>query len=353
MRRLAILVALLATLSACERLTPPPAHEQAKTTQAKSPATPEPAPSEASKATGPGHPNPDVAGIVPGELPEVRERFPAPPRLVAIGDVHGDLEATRRALRLAGATDENDKWIGGDLVVVQTGDQLDRGDGEQAIFELLARLQHEARAAGGELHVLNGNHEYMNALGDLRYVTPGGLADFEDAPGVDVTAPELAQVLAQAPEPAHARVAAFWPGQPWAQELSKRNMIIVVGESVFVHGGITPAWAGKITEINGQSRAWLAGKRSEPPEAVTDQDGPVWSRHYSDEPDVSDCAMLDEALAIIGVERMVVGHTPHTEGITSACDGKVWMIDVGMASHYGGPTQVLEIRGDQVAVLGR
>jgi hypothetical protein len=63
--------------------------------------------------------------------------------------VHGDFEATRRALRLAGATDEIDKWIGGDLVVVQTGDQLDRGDGEQAILELLARLQHEARAAGG------------------------------------------------------------------------------------------------------------------------------------------------------------------------------------------------------------
>jgi hypothetical protein len=355
MRRLATLVALLGTLTACDRLAPPPAHEQAKNTSAKSSAVPEPTPkqaSQASKATGPGHPNPDVKGIAPGELPEVRDRFPAPTRLVAIGDVHGDFEATRRALRIAGATDESDKWIGADLVVVQTGDQLDRGDGEQAILELLAGLQHEARAAGGALHILNGNHEYMNALGDLRYVTPGGLADFEDAPGVDVTRPELAEVLTQAPEQARARVAAFWPGQPWAQELSKRNMIIVVGDSVFVHGGITPAWAGKITEINGQSRAWLAGKRSEPPEAVTDPDGPVWSRHYAENPDASDCAMLDEALGIIGVKRMIVGHTVHTEGITSACDAKVWMIDVGMASHYGGPTQVLEIRGDQVAVIG-
>lgn len=352
MRRLSTIVVLLATLSACERLTPPPAHEQAKTSPAKSPAPAEPAPSQASKATGPGQPNADVAGIMPGELPEVRDHFPAPTRLVAIGDVHGDLEATRRALRLAGATDESDRWIGGDLVIVQTGDQLDRGDGEQAIFELLARLQHEARAAGGELHILNGNHEYMNALGDLRYVTPGGLADFEDAPGVDVTAPELAGVLAQAPEQARARVAAFWPGQPWAQELSKRNMIIVVGDSVFVHGGITPTWAGKISEINGQSRAWLAGKRSEPPAAVTDDDGPVWTRRYSESPGADDCAMLEEALGIIGAKRMVVGHTVHTEGITSACADKVWMIDVGMASHYGGPTQVLEIRGDQVSVLG-
>jgi hypothetical protein len=353
MRRLTILVALLGSLLACERLTPPPAHEQAKAPQPKSAPATEPAQSEPSKATGPGHPVQPVARIEPGELPEVRDHFPAPARLVAIGDVHGDFEATRRALRLAGAIDENDQWIGGDLVIVQTGDQLDRGDGEQQILELLAQIQHDARAAGGAVHILNGNHEYMNALGDLRYVTPGGLADFEDAPGVDVTRPELAQILAQAPEPARARVAAFWPGQPWAVELSKRNMIVVVGDSVFVHGGITPAWAGKITEINGQSRAWLAGKLAEPPAAVTDNDGPVWSRHYSDNPDADDCAMLDEALGIIGVKRMIVGHTPHTEGITSACGDKVWMVDVGMASHYGGPTQVLEIRGDQVTVLGR
>jgi hypothetical protein len=43
----------------------------------------------------------------------------------------------------------------------------------------------------------------------------------------------------------------------------------------------------------------------------------------------------------------------HTEGITSACEDKVWKIDAGMAAHYGGPMQVLEIRGDQGTVLGR
>jgi hypothetical protein len=347
--QLAMLAALLGPLLGCESITPPPAHEQAKAPQAKS----TPAAASPSAPAEPDKPAPPVQGIEPGELPEARDHFPAPARLVAIGDVHGDFEATQRALRLAGATDESDHWIGGELVVVQTGDQLDRGDGEQAILELFARVQHEAQAAGGAVHILNGNHEYMNALGDLRYVTPGGLADFEDAPGVDVTRPELAEVLAQAPEQARARVAAFWPGQPWAQELSKRNMIVVVGDSVFVHGGITPAWAGKISEINGQSRAWLAGKRSEPPAAVTDNDGPVWSRHYAENPDARDCAMLEEALAIIGVKRMIIGHTVHTEGITSACEDKVWMIDVGMAAHYGGPMQVLEIRGDQVTVLGR
>src|SRR5690349_1495369 len=118
MRQLALSAVLLASLSACDRLTPPPAHEQAK--------TPQPA---AGPAAAPAEPPSDSAEksskslgrIEPGEIPEVKERFPAPERLVAIGDVHGDYEATRRALRLAGATDENDRWIGGELVIVQTG----------------------------------------------------------------------------------------------------------------------------------------------------------------------------------------------------------------------------------------
>jgi len=93
--------------------------------------------------------------------------------IVAIGDVHGDLDATRSALRLAGAIDAEDRWIGGQLVVVQTGDQLDRGDEERAILDLFDRLRSQAAAAGGAFHALLGNHELMNAKGDLRYVTDG------------------------------------------------------------------------------------------------------------------------------------------------------------------------------------
>lgn len=45
--------------------------------------------------------------------------MPAPERLVAIGDLHGDLQKARRALRLAGVVDEKDRWVGGKTVVVQ------------------------------------------------------------------------------------------------------------------------------------------------------------------------------------------------------------------------------------------
>jgi hypothetical protein len=340
-RRLHVLGLIALLLSGCERLAPPPSQrsESSSTTNAAK------APGTAAAAESPSpspSPGPSAA------------RLPAPPRLVAIGDLHGDIAATRAAFRLAGAIDESDRWIGGDLVVVQTGDQLDRGDDEQAILELLERLQGEAKAAGGALHVLNGNHEFMNALGDLRYVTPGGFTDFADAPGTEIDDPALERALAEVPEDARPRLAAFLPGRHWAKKLADQPVILIVGDTVFAHGGILPSWAKVGPEtINAEAQAFMLGEREQPPEAIVDPEGPVWTRAYSANPDAAACAMLDEALEILDVERMVVGHTVHTEGVTSACDGKVWMVDVGLAKYYGGPVQVLEIRGDAVQVLGK
>jgi len=269
-------------------------------------------------------------------------------RIVAIGDVHGDLEATRAALKLAGLIDASDHWTGGETILVQTGDQLDRGDDELEILELFERIEGEARSAGGEVHVLNGNHELMNASGDFRYVTQGGFADFA---GVDATALDRLPEAATVPAQARGRVAAFMPGGPWAKKLAERDVVFVAGGSVFVHGGLTPRWAAEGPEaINRSVRAWLR-EGGPPPDAVTDSEGPVWTRAYSDGPDAKDCEMLGDVLTTLDAERMVVGHTVHTEGIQSACDDRVWMIDVGMASHYGGRPAALEIVGDAVKVL--
>jgi hypothetical protein len=48
---------------------------------------------------------------------------------------------------------------------------------------------------------------------------------------------------------------------------------------------------------------------------------------------------------------MVMGHSVQPNGITSACDGKAWRIDVGMSHAYGGPVQVLELRGIATQVI--
>jgi hypothetical protein len=268
-------------------------------------------------------------------------------RIVAFGDVHGDLEATRSALRLARAIDEEDRWIGGELIVVQTGDQLDRGSDEQAILDLFERLRVEASAAGGAFHALLGNHELMNAKGDLRYVTDEGFTDFADAVEYDPDDPRLAEF-----EPhERARMAALLPGGPYAHLLAQRQVILRVGDILFVHGGVLPDHVTYgIDLINRETQAWLRGE-ADRPGVLQGSDSPQWTRLYSDEPDSEACEVLTEVLSGLAAARMVMGHTVQDEGISSACEGRAWHVDVGMAAHYGGPVEVLEIVGDSVRVL--
>jgi hypothetical protein len=251
--------------------------------------------------------------------------------------LHGDLGGARAALRAAGAIDDRDRWIGGELVVVQTGDVLDRGDDEQAILDLVAKLEGEARAAGGALIMLLGNHELMNAAGDFRYVTPGALHDFDDTPGLDTAKWQ------RAPEAMRGRIAALGPGGVYAKRLAAHAVIAIVGDTVFSHAGITGEWAAQIEAVNRSSRCWLdgqAGGVDAKPLALASDDSPVWTRAYGF--DAADCAQAKTALAALGLKRMVVGHTVQ-KSINAQCNDTVWRIDVGLSKIYGGPIEVLEL----------
>jgi len=286
----------------------------------------------------------------PETLPEpdpYATRLAAPARIVAIGDLHGDLSATRAALRLAGAIDSLDRWTGGEMVIVQTGDILDRGDEEEAIFRLLEELSREAEAAGGAIHVLNGNHELMNAYLDYRYVTDGGWADFEDV--TEVVA--IDSFLASLEPHQRARAQALRPGGEFARHLAEHNTFLIVGTTLFTHGGVLPEHVDFGLEwMNERVRGWLRGEEPQP-EWIRGDLSPVWNRLYSDVPNLAACDTLAMVLNGLDVERVVVGHTVQDTGITSYCGGRVWCIDVGMAEHYGGRPEVLEIRGDVVRGL--
>jgi hypothetical protein len=100
------------------------------------------------------------------------------PRIIAVGDLHGDYEQFTSVLSSAGLIDGNGDWTGGKAHLVQTGDVVDRGPDSRSIMDLLMRLEKQAAAAGGGVHALLGNHEAMNVYGDLRYVSPGEFASY-------------------------------------------------------------------------------------------------------------------------------------------------------------------------------
>src|SRR5262249_24293466 len=99
-------------------------------------------------------------------------------RVVAIADIHGDLDAFVGILQRAQLIDPGKHWAGGRAILVQIGDLLDRGPKVRDVMDLLMSLQREAQRQGGRVVVLMGNHEAMNLFRDLRYVSNEDTARF-------------------------------------------------------------------------------------------------------------------------------------------------------------------------------
>ena len=124
--------------------------------------------------------------------------------------------------------------------------------------------------------------------------------------------------------------------------LSEHHVVLQLEQSLFVHGGVLPEHvAYGLDNINEETRAWMRGEAPFP-SILNNQDAPTWSRHYSNDTDEADCALLSQVLEQTGAKRIVVAHTVQ-DGINSVCGDRAWRVDVGMAEHYGGSTQVLEI----------
>lgn len=269
-------------------------------------------------------------------------------RIIAIGDLHGDMKATRSALKLGKLIDDQDHWIGEDTIVVQVGDLLDRGPDDRAVFDLFEKLAEEAPKAGGLCISLIGNHEIMNVNSDFRHVEPDAFKDFRE---FDPQCGKSLLSFSCSPGVGGRRIA-FSPGGPYARKLATHNMIVVIRDTVFVHGGVSLEYAQYgIEKINQEVTEWLLGQLETQPNSIKDKDGPIWDRRLGRNTQAWACDELEKTLTLLNCKRMVVGHTVQP-AINAACHpNKVWRIDCGMCSHYGGPIEILEIIGDEVRVL--
>nr|GMD69230.1 shewanella-like protein phosphatase 1 [Ipomoea batatas] len=314
-------------------------------------------------------------------------------RIIAVGDLHGDLDKARQAFEMAGVLSSDGLWIGGETVLVQLGDILDRGEDELAILSLLRSMDIQAKAHGGAVFQVNGNHETMNVEGDFRYVDSGAFdecvyfLEYLEEYGRDWEKAfpcwfaechrwkrerKMSQSywdswsLVKRQKGVIARSILLKPGGPLASELSRHGVILKVDDWLFCHGGTLPHHvAYGIERINREVSRWMRGlsdgeDRPEIPFIATrGYDSVVWSRLYSrGNPHIENYqnnqiqSILEETLRAVGAKGMVVGHTPQPMGANCKYNCSIWCIDVGMSSGVlDSMPEVLEIRDNKARVI--
>ncbi len=300
------------------------------------------------------------------------DEYPAAERVVAVGDVHGDFEAFVTILRSAGVIDKKNKWTGGKTTLVQTGDVLDRGADSRKAMDLLIALEKQSAKSGGRVLALIGNHEAMNIYGDLRYTVAGEFAAFRTDDSPRVRDLFWQEEVKRAPSPPDEGAKkrwesehplgwfehrlAFGPQGDYGKWIRSHNAIVKVGDTLFMHGGISPKYVSTPSAVMNQAiRDLLTDfSRIKDGDIVTGEDSPMWYRGLATGAESDLTAHVAQVLTTFGVKRIVIGHTPTNGAIVPRFGGKVILIDVAMSAYFGRKGSAsLVIEGGKAAALDR
>ena len=289
-------------------------------------------------------------------------------RVVAIGDLHGDYGQYVEVMKSAGLINNSGKWIGGETHLVQTGDITDRGADSRKIIDHLVKLSKQAKKKGGYVHLLIGNHETMNVIGDLRYVSPGEYAAFATKNSARLQTMQWERQVewmqANNPDFETMDLEAFrkeWEQQVplgWVEHrqawslsgkygkwVSGNAVAVQVNDTIFLHGGISAKYC-KFSLQSLTEQVMAAMKLNDPAvvSAMNDPLGPVWYRGLATEQEEDIFSQtLDNILDRYGARRIVIGHTPTGGVVWPRFDQRVVANDTGIATHYGAHKGLLEL----------
>jgi hypothetical protein len=297
-------------------------------------------------------------------------------RIVAIGDVHGDCDALIAVLKMSGLVNENASWVGGKAHLVQIGDLPARGTQTRKAMDYLMKLEVEADAAGGRVHALIGNHDAMVMYGDLRTILPEEYGEFRTADSEATLQATYEKYVAEAKQhgkyPATAEDqesfrkawfdrhppgfaehrAAFSADGKYGSWIRGHNAIIRVNDTLFVHGGISPEFAGTtISAINEKIRSELADPTKLPPGLTTNIQGPLWYRGLADADQKELGPHVQLLLKTFKVRRIVIGHTVTRSAILPRFNSAVVNIDLGLSRFFGRPPACLDLDKGTVSIL--
>ncbi len=298
-------------------------------------------------------------------------------RVIAIGDLHGDYGQYISALSLAGLVDRKGKWIGGNTHLVQTGDIPDRGPDTKKILDHLSGLKKQAKKKGGYVHMLIGNHEAMNVIGDLRYVDPGEYQAFVNSKSSRARKllweHQISAMREEEPEKFDSLdIDAY--RQQWEQQVPlgwiehrkawgvkgkygklilDNSVAVQINDTIFLHGGISSKYCRySLESLTEQTHAALKKYAVEDTVILEDPLGPLWYRGLAQESEEGGFGdILTQILARYGASRIVVGHSPTGGIVWPRFDQRVIVNDTGLATAYGKHSAIVELKGTTAVAI--
>ncbi len=255
--------------------------------------------------------------------PECKQTYINVDSISVISDIHGEYNTYTNLLRATGIIDKNLKWSFGRGHLVILGDMFDRGDMVTEVLWHLFGLEKQAQQAGGMVHVMLGNHEFM-ALRNDQEATHEKYRNVQTIAGT-----KYADLYSER------SVLGRW--------LRTKPVIITINDLLFVHGGISMEMAHKklkITQINKIFTYEIVGKslqelyQIETLKFLNQGYGPIWYRGYFNDETFCE-TKIDSILTFYGKKHIVVGHTPKPE-ITSMFNKKILGADAGIMNDQPG-----------------
>jgi Calcineurin-like phosphoesterase len=265
-----------------------------------------------------------VAGDKPGvvftvplkkELVNEKAEFSGVKKMFIVSDIEGNFRAFRQLLQGNKIIDEQFNWTFGNGHLVLTGDFFDRGDQVTEVLWLIYSLEEKAKAAGGYVHFVLGNHEIMNMSYDFRYVHPKYI--------------ENAGLISEN------YAALYGENSELGRWLRTKNVVERVGDILFVHGGIS----GELnmadigaSKINKLARPWYPDTtfqyKDPKVELLFSEFGPFWYRGYYTGKVKASQAQVDSTLRMYNVKYIATGHTVVADTISALFGGRVFNTDV-------------------------
>ena len=249
------------------------------------------------------------------KLQQEKAEYRKVPRQLAISDMEGDLKGFLKLLKGNGVIDNQFNWTFGDGHLVLTGDFFDRGVQVTELLWFIYSLEDKAKAAGGYVHFVLGNHEIMNMNGDFRYVQPRYM---ENAALMKLDYLSL-----------------FDEQTELGRWLRTKNIVEKIGEVLYMHGGISAEvnlFNATAPTLNELARPYYGDTSYLYPnvhvEILYSELGPFWYRgYYTGSPKATE-AQIDSTLAIFGAKYIATGHTIARDTISTWFNNKLFNTDV-------------------------